>query len=243
MKERNVFTRIMLSAFVLLQVMVLGGCSMGHSDVPETEAPVIEIEKASEPASVTEQSDPVTTEEVSEPEEEAGAKRQDGERFEGIIMMEGMEEPVRFEHIRDDEIGFEMDYDYESLKRVTEPGKESFVSIYDDPDNPENCLEVAYREESPDTVEASIDEELSGAYDKTREEYTLDNAGSCIRIATSLLREKDNIPYYLQTVYIIPAGSGSIVARDYCTLESVEGFGTRFAYMINTLSVIDRSTE
>ena len=48
---------------------------------------------------------------VKEPAIETG--RQDGERFETTIILEGMEEKVRYEHIRDEALGFEMDYDYE----------------------------------------------------------------------------------------------------------------------------------
>jgi hypothetical protein len=43
----------------------------------------------------------------------------------------------------------------------------------------------------------------------------------------------------LQTVYIIPSGEGCLVATAHCTIESAEGFGARFSYMMNTLTLIE----
>ena len=91
--------------------------------------------------------------ESSDPAESAatqsGTGRQDGERFEDVIMIEGMEETVRYEHIINDSIGIEMDYDYESLKRYSESDRERFVSVYDDPEKPEIYLDVTYSAEGP----------------------------------------------------------------------------------------------
>ena len=87
----------------------------------------------------------------------------DGERFEVVIMLEGMEETVKYEHIRNESLGFELDYDYESLTRISEPGRELFVSVYDDPESPVNYLEVTYSAESGETAVDSIGKSLSEA--------------------------------------------------------------------------------
>ena len=65
-----------------------------------------------------------------------------GERFEETIILEGMEEKVKYEHVRNDTIGFEIDFDYESFIRQSEQNKEKFISIYDDLKNPENYLRL-----------------------------------------------------------------------------------------------------
>lgn len=171
---------------------------------------------------------------------QSGTGRQDGERFEDVIMIEGMEETVRYEHIINDSIGIEMDYDYESLKRCSESDRERFVSVYDDPEKPKIYLDVTYSAEDADTVAASISKELSKNYDIIKESFTLDRAGDCIRIDAS--SGKDNkTPDRLQTAYIIPAADGCRIIRAYYTMESAEGFGRRFSKIANTLVVIDRN--
>lgn len=64
--------------------------------------------------------------------------------------------------------------------------------------------------------------------------------GSCIRIDASAEKGGEYMPEYLQKAYIIPAGSGCIVARSHCYITGAEGFGRRIDYMMNTLSVIGR---
>lgn len=68
--------------------------------------------------------------------------RADGERFEETIVLEGMEETVQYEHVRNETVGFELDYEYEDLERRGDLESESFVSRWDDPDDPWNYLEV-----------------------------------------------------------------------------------------------------
>ena len=51
-------------------------------------------------------------------EAENKTTRQVGERFEGTIILEGMDETVKYEHIRNDTLGFERDYDYENFGRI-----------------------------------------------------------------------------------------------------------------------------
>ena len=171
-------------------------------------------------------------------EETAG--RQDGERFEEIIALEGMEETVRYEHVRNNVIGIEIDYDYESFVRLCEPDRECFVSVYDDPENPLNYLEVTCSPEDPDTVLASISETLSNDYDIIVESIMLEGAGSCIQIDASNAKGNKGTPDLLQMVYIIPAPDGSRIAAAHYSFESAEGFGRRFSCIVNTLAVIER---
>ncbi len=222
-------TRIMaMIALVSLLLMILSGCSSEQKDtVAETESvltavPVI----ASEPEGT-----PETAEET---------RRQDGERFEDVIMLEGMEETVRYEHVRNDKIGIEMDYDYESFERRSESDRERFVSRYDNPADPQDYLEVTYRAESADAAAAAVSEVLSKEYAIISAPYTLDHAGSCIRIDASATKDNQT-PDLLQMVYIIPAGDGCIVGTSHYTFESAEGFGKRFSNIMNSLVIIGRN--
>ena len=165
--------------------------------------------------------------------------RQDGERFEDVIMIEGMEETVKYEHIRNDSLGIQMDYDYELFERHSGSDRECFVSLYDDPDNPQIYLEVTTSADDADTVAATIGETLSANYDIIKESITLDRAGDCILIDASNAKGNKGTPDLLQTVYIIPAGDGCRIATAHYTFESAEGFGRRFNYIMNTLVVID----
>lgn len=181
--------------------------------------------------------DPVESLEIDS-KTEAESVRKDGERFEEVIMLEGMEETVKYEHVRNDSIGFEIDYDYESFVRCSEPDRERFISIYDDLEKPENYLELIYREGNADTVSTSVGDDLSNDYDIIREQSFLDHAGSCIRIDASSAKGGGTSDQ-LQMVYIIPAGDGCIIATAHYSFESAEGFGRRFAYIMNTLEVVD----
>ena len=103
-------------------LLILSGCGRKEA-APEPAESVIRQEANS----------PVETAAPSEAEIIIG--RQDSERFEEIILLEGMEEKVRYEHIRNDTVGIEMDYDYESFARQSEEGRERFVSVWDDPES------------------------------------------------------------------------------------------------------------
>ena len=164
--------------------------------------------------------------------------RDDGERFETTIIVEGIEETVQYEHIINRALGFEMDYDYESFERYSNPAQECFLSVWDGPGNPENFLEVMHRAEDADTVAAAVREELSGEYDLTESTRELDRAGECIYIEASVLKGTNNMAPHLQMVYIIPTADGCIVATVHCAAEAAEGFARRFNYMINTISAI-----
>ena len=175
-------------------------------------------------------------------EVESAVGRQNGERFEDVIQLEGMDETVKYEHVRNDTVGFELDYEYESLERRGEPDHEQFISRFDDPEKPDNYLEVTFRSEDVDAVAEDFKADLKKKYDSviTEEQYMLDRAGSCVQIS-AYQAKKDKAPKdSMQTVYIIPAANGCLIAAAHCTIESAEGFGARFTYMINTISILGR---
>ena len=169
----------------------------------------------------------------------AASARQDGERFEAVIVLEGMEETVQYEHVRNDELGFEMDYDYESFVRSSDADRERFVSVWDDAANPENYLEVTRSSEDAEAVAAAISAELSEKYEISRDDsFELEGAGRCIRIDASADKGGLTMPDQLQMVYIIPAPDGCRIATAHYAIEASEGFGRRFHYMMHTFSVI-----
>ena len=142
-------------------------------------------------------------------EAEAVPGRQDGERFESVIIMEGMEETVKYEHIRNDSLGFEMDYDYELFERQSGSDRERFVSRYDDPNDPENYLEVSRIPRDAETAAAAVSAVLSLDYEISRDDsFPLERSGSCIRIDASAEKGGLNMPEHLRAVYIIPAADG-----------------------------------
>ena len=169
----------------------------------------------------------------------AESARADGERFETLIILEGMEETVHYEHIRNEVLGFEMDYDYESLARQSLPDRERFVSVWDRAEDPWNYLDVTYSAENAETAAAAVRAELSQQYDLLESTRELDGAGSCLRIEASELKGTGRMADQLQAVYIIPASDGCRIAAAHCSIEAAEGFGRRFDYMLNTLSLID----
>ena len=175
-------------------------------------------------------------------EVDSAVGRQNGERFEDVIQLEGMDETVKYEHVRNETVGFELDYEYESLERRGEPDHEQFISRFDDPEKPDNYLEVTFRSEDVDAVAEDFKADLKKKYDSviTEEQYMLDRAGSCVQIS-AYQAKKDKAPKdSMQTVYIIPAANGCLIAAAHCTIESAEGFGARFTYMINTISILGR---
>ena len=166
-----------------------------------------------------------------------GTGRQDGERFQGTITLEGMDETVFYEHVKNDVIGVELDYDYENFERRSGSASECFISKYDNADAPENYLEIFYTEEDADSAAASIAEGLSANYAPNKEAFTLKNAGACTRIDASATPDGQT-PDQLQTVYIIPLQKGCAVATAHYSFEAADGFGHRFSEMMNTLTVM-----
>ena len=246
MRKKAIITAL---ALALLLTAILSGCGGNGNNATETAAPVLpdETETGTETESETGIEIETGMEIGTETESETGTEieiepetgKQDGERFETVIMIEGMEETVQYEHVKNDAIGFEMDYDYNSLERYSEPERERFISPYDDPQDPWNYLEVTYSAENADTVSASVRETLSGDYDRIEQEsYALDQAGECIKMDAFDVKDGAGT---LQTVYIIPASDGCRVVTAHYTLESAEGFGTRFHYLMQTFSVIPRN--
>lgn len=175
------------------------------------------------------------------PDPAAVSGRQDGERFEETILLEGMEETVRYEHVRNEALGFEMDYDYESLTRITGADRERFLSIYESEDDPWNYLEVSCSADDAESAAASVSESLSDEYELVTETRTLDRAGSCIRIEASELKGTGRMADRLQVVTVIPAADGCRIVTEHFTMESAEGFGRRFSEMLNTFSVLERN--
>lgn len=222
---------LLLAAAMMLSLAACGAVSAGNS------APAAEAE------SKTTASDDgqIIVEET--PETPTQDERQDGERFEAVIMMEGMEETVRYEHIRREDLGFAMDYDYENFVRQSEGDRERFVSNWDDPADPQNYLEVSYDTGNANLVADAISAGLSDVYDLFQDERELDNSVKCLRIEASVIKGTNQMADRIQEIYIIPAGSGSIVARAYYAIEGAEGFGRRFAYMVRTLNTLERDVE
>ena len=163
---------------------------------------------------------------------------QPGEHFEGTVPLEGTEQTVHYEAIRNDALGFEMGYDYENFVRQSEADCETFISAWDNPDNPEIYLEITHSSDDAETTAASIAETLSAQYDVSRWEYTLDRAGDCIDLRGELDKEGQMSIWELQMVYIIPADDGCFVAWGHYTQESAEGSGARFRGMMHTFAVL-----
>ena len=161
-----------------------------------------------------------------------------GEHFEETVPLEGTEQTVHYEAIRNDALGFEMGYDYENFVRQSEADCERFISVWDNPDNPEVYLEITHSSDDAETTAASIAETLSAQYNVSRWEYTLDRAGDCIDLRGELDKEGQMSIWELQMVYIIPADDGCFVAWGHYTQESAEGCGARFRGMMHTFAVL-----
>ena len=172
--------------------------------------------------------------------QQAEPERQDGERFETVIQIEGMEETVQYEHLRNSAVGIEMDYDYERFHRQSDPDRERFVSVWDAPDAAENYLEVTYCADDAETAAKAVRETLSQEYDLLESTRELPHVGSCLRIEASEIKGTGRMADQIQAVYIIPAPDGCRIAAAHYAIEGAEGFGRRFSYMLNTLAVIDR---
>ena len=234
-KHTGTMAMIALAALLLI---ILSGCSSAQDSTtvaaePEvlTAVPVSEAETEVPIAVPVIEAEPEGLPDVTNE-----TRRQDGERFEGVIMLEGMQETVKYEHVRNDSLGIELDYDYENFERHNDSGSERFVSRYD----AGTSLDIGYSPESAEKMADSFAETFSMAYDIVREPCTLAKAGSCIRIDASATKDGQT-PDLLQAVYIIPAGEGSIVAGVQYSFEAADGFGKRFNEILNTLEIIGRN--
>ena len=241
---KKTYIAFFLSAAIVLS---LAGCSR-RSAAAADETPVLVTEAPaetqpsgeSEPQMAETQTPGESEPQTVEPSETAAPARRDGERFEDVIMLEGMEETVHYEHVRNEALGFEMDYDYEFLDRYTEAEREIFVSVWDDPNDPEDYLEVRADTGNAELVADAIIATLSDEYDIMTDYVDLDRAGRSIRIVAEVIKGTNNMAEHLQTVYVIPASDGCRVATEHCFITEAEGFGRRFSYMVRTLSVIER---
>ena len=180
---------------------------------------------------------------ISAARAEAGTQTagQVGERFEGTIILEGMDETVKYEHIRNDTLGFEMDYDYENFVRKTGQDSERLISVWDNPDHPEIYIEITRSAENAETAAASVAETLSAEYNVSMEPSKLDGAGNCIEIRAEVDHNNQMSLWQLQMVFIIPANDGgSLVAWGHYTVESADGSGARLYSMINSLKVVEQ---
>lgn len=227
MKRKTVYS-ILTALMMAALVMTITGCKKNTpTETVSSEPVVIDLNGGT--------SDVVSSE-VATADPVAGESktgRADGERFDGTIMLEGMEETVHYEHVVNNDLGFEIDYEYEDLNRKTLADREIFISVYDDENDPSNYLEVSQSDLPVDTVITNLKTELSQKADIETETRTLENAGEVTYIEAS---SKDgNMLDQIQSVYVIPAGNGTIVARCHFSIEAAEGFGGRFRQMLNTL--------
>ncbi|MBO7449111.1 MAG: hypothetical protein J6U54_01970 [Clostridiales bacterium] len=258
--KRKVFNTIILSLTIALMMTTIYGCSNKEDTetTKDSETTTISTTETTEAAETNEVAD--TTEEVatteavdtteSETEADMMSKvendvqtgstgRSDGERFESTIMLEGMEETVNYEHVIDKHIGIELDYEYESLSRSSATNLLILTSIYDDQNYPQNYLEITYCSTDAASFTETLKESLSNYYDVTENKGMLEKMGSCTILDTSNPKDTDG----LVRVYIIPINSGCIVATSHFTIEAAEGFGARFANIVNTISTTDRNPE
>ncbi len=222
MKRKTVYS-ILTALMMAALVMTITGCKKNTpAEIVSSEPVVIDLNGGT--------SDVATADPVAG---ESKTGRADGERFDGTIMLEGMEETVHYEHVVNNDLGFEIDYEYEDLNRKTLADREIFISVYDDENDPSNYLEVSQSDLPVDTVITNLKTELSQKADIETETRTLENAGEVTYIEAS---SKDgNMLDQIQSVYVIPAGNGTIVARCHFSIEAAEGFGSRFRQMLNTL--------
>ena len=227
---------IAMVALSSLLMLTLSSCGSTKDITTVPSQPVTVAQSAPETLPVVENV-PSQAEPEAMPAAESDSGRQDGERFQGVIMLEGMEEPVSYEHVKNDVIGIELDYDYENFVRRSGPASECFISCYDNADSPENYLELIYSEENADSAAASIAESLSQSYNITRGTRTLTGAGTCAFIDASA--DKNNqTPDHLQAVYVIPLSNGCVIATMHYSFEAADGFGRRFSEIMNTLRVM-----
>ena len=256
MKRKMIGKMIAPLAIASALMMAMGGCTkdteQGNTDKPvttlepaESNDPVadsdatVEAEPTQAPEAEKEPETENEPETEKEPEQvqESTVERADGERYEDVIMLEGMEETVNYEHAANADLGIGIDLEYESLARKKSADSERFVSIYDDANKPENYLELTRSTESAEAAVERISNELSKEYDLYKDEITLDNAGRCLRIDASAEVGGQVMPEQLQKVYIIPTSDGCIIGTAHYSIEAAEGFGHRFLYMMNTLTV------
>lgn len=235
MKNRKFITTI-AALTIASAMMIAGGCSKEETSAEETTTATTAAEETAAEAisEVLDQETESEPEVVIETEYESPTGMKDGDQFDVTIMLEGIEETITYSHVINSGVGFEMDYECDSLNRISEANKETFISIYEDQSAPEIYLEIKYDNGDVESTANTMTTLLSDNYDLTQDTFKLDNAGACTRISATS-KTGDNSK---QTIYIIPAGSGSVVAISHFTADSEEGWGRRFSEMINTIIII-----
>ena len=228
---------------ILIAALVLPLAACGKAPAAQNTAPAAESQTPADetaPAAETPAEPAATqTEPAETPEAEAFPARADGERFEDVIMIEGMEETVQYEHVRNEAVGFEMDYDYERFVRQSDADGERFVSAWDNAAEPEDYIEVRSDSGNAELVADVIIASLSGDYEVRQEYSELARAGQCIHIAADIIKGTNQMPDHLQYIYVIPAPDGCRVVTEHCFIADCEGLLRRFDYMLSTLSVVD----
>ena len=222
MKQCMKLLALVLSLTLLLAAAA--GCAKGKEEPQpaETESPVETAEAA---------------------EETPAIERQHGERFEDVIMIEGMEETIKLEHFVNETAGLAMDYDYESFVCRASSDRLQIVSAYDDPETPENYIEVSYCPDDAETVADAIEKVLSADYAVSRDTAVLKSGVECIHMDASATPDSAYTADVLQAVYVIPADDGCRVAHLRYLPEGSDGFGRRLSYLASTVTVMDPQGE
>ena len=222
MKQCMKLLALVLSLTLLLAAAA--GCAKGKEEPQpaETESPVETAEAA---------------------EETPAIERQHGERFEDVIMIEGMEETIKLEHFVNETAGLAMDYDYESFVCRASSDRLQIVSAFDDPETPENYIEVSYCPDDAETVADAIEKALSADYAVSRNTAVLKSGVECIHMDASATPDGAYTADVLQAVYVIPADDGCRVAHLRYLPEGSDGFGRRLSYLASTVTVMDPQGE
>ena len=201
-KPASILSLILISALLLTMISACG--KSAESD----EAGSASLMESATPAPTAASS----TAPTAAPSPSQAAGRQDGERFDSVITIEGMEETVHYEHVKNETLGYEMDYDYEMFQRRSEAD-----------------------------AAAAISEELSDRYEVGRSTYTLEKAGDCIRLDASVdANDPTRMAQQLQLVSVIPTSDGCFVVTEHYAIEGSEGFGRRFTYFLQSFSPITK---
>ena len=238
--------KIIVTWTILAALMLaLAGC--GKARPAETAVPAAAPQSTAE-ARPTEEPAPVETEEPQPAPAEPPAPapvpaRQDGERFEGTFSYQGFEETIHYEHLRREDLGFEMDYDYENFVRQSGEDYERFVHVWDDPADPLNYFEVEADTGNAELVASAINAALSGEFDTTMGYRDMDNGEQCIQIEASVIKGTNQMADQILVKYIIPAPDGCRIATAHYETVDSEGFAKRVFYMVKTIAAFDRGIE
>ena len=237
----------MILIFILAAALMLSlaGCTFlpAANEPAATSEPTAPADHDNYPAPAatevpTSQAEHETTQELK-----PAVERQDGDRFDGTITFQGMESTVPYEYLKRDDLGFGMAYAYESFDRESDADKERFVSKWDDPDVPENYIDVVYDPSNSNLMRDYYNATLSELYDVTEVDTTLDNGVECIRMEGSVLKGTNQMDDHITVVYIIPANDGCRIATEHCVTVDSEGFLKQCDAMIKSISVFDANRE